>query len=138
MECQLSSQRSLEHLLPPILLAGYQISDIFIGTKDSKEFCLLLPSGKFYYYDCMIPEYKLIIEFNSNTWHPDPKRLQENFDSWKAPRGNIDAQSKYEYDCLKIKSAIDLGYQVLVIWEEDGIEFNHETILHLLQSNKSI
>lgn len=126
------SKISIRHIMPPLLKIGLNLSDIYIGISGSKELSLLAKNGKIYWYDCAIPTKKLIIEFNSNAWHPDKNRLGNSFNNWKPPKGNISSIEKYDYDQLKIKSAIDAGYKVLIIWQEDGIDHNHILISNFI------
>lgn len=128
-----ASKLSIEHILPPIIQAGYKINDIFIGISPSKEFQYRV-NNKIYYYDCVIPNIKLVIEFNSLAWHCDPTIMSpEKFIAWKPPKGEISPADKYIYDLHKIRAIEKEDYEVLVIWQESGVEMNHKLISDFIE-----
>lgn len=57
-----------------------------------------------------------LIEFNGDYWHANPK--------FYGPKSFIKAKNKraeeiWEYDKIKIQTADDQGYKVLIVWEND-------------------
>lgn len=68
---------------------------------------------------------KKIIEFYGDFWHSNPKI----FDSYDIHRiKKIKSSEIWEQDNRKISSAIEHGYEVLVIWESDYINNSDEVI----------
>lgn len=128
-----ASKTSIQHILPPILAYGYTLNDIFIGMPPSKEF-QYKSDKKIYYYDCVIPDIKLVIEFNSLAWHCDPNLMTpEDFKKWKPPKGTILPEEKYIYDLHKIRAIEREDYEVLTIWQEDGLKVNHNLIFQFIE-----
>lgn len=82
---------------------------------------------RYYSYDIKINN--LIIELNGIYWHCSPKKYQPN-DIVHFP-GNtyIRAKDKWEYDKMKRETAIEQGYIVETIWED---EFNETKLLEII------
>lgn len=115
--------------MPPLTDMGYMLSDILIGVDGSHELSLFSTNNKIYWYDCFIPSKNIIIEFNSFTWHPSKEKMEESvFSSWKPPKGTYTPEEKEKKDKIKIDTAKENGYKVLVIWGEDGKEYNYNLI----------
>jgi hypothetical protein len=130
---RVASKISLDHILPPIYEYGYRLNEIFIGLNPSKEFQLVY-EDKIYWYDCVIPDIKLVIEFNSLAWHCSPELMTlEDFKSWKPPKGNSKPEEKYIYDLHKIRAVEHSGYEAIVIWQEHGLDYNHKLIKHMIK-----
>ena len=64
-----------------------------------------------------------IIEFNGNYWHANPKTYADT-----AVIGNKLAVDIRNRDMLKLKTVSDLGYSVLIVWEDEFIANKSETI----------
>ena len=79
-----------------------------------------LPKGEtsFYSYDILI-EPALIIEINGDYWHGNPKIYDENDLILKGSSGEKLVSDKWVEDALKIETAENAGFSVLVIWEND-------------------
>ena len=70
-------------------------------------------------YDFTINQIKLIVEFNGDYWHANPKKYQAN-DNIRFPFGETkSAKTIWDYDDLKLQTVKKLGYDVIVIWESD-------------------
>ncbi|MDY0215272.1 MAG: hypothetical protein RBS24_07175 [Bacilli bacterium] len=52
------------------------LDELHVGIKGSKEWCLNGKKDKdiekVYFYDFTIPKFKIIIEYNGETYHPNP------------------------------------------------------------------
>ena len=83
------------------------------------ELTLITNIHKRYMYDFCNPTNKKIIEFNGILWHAKPG-LYKADDKIKLI-DNIEKTAKdiWEYDKAKKKFAESLGYQVMVVWEDD-------------------
>lgn len=82
-------------------------------------------SIKWYHYDISVG--MKIIEFNGDYWHCNPNKYKET-DLFSRHGTYITAKSIWDYDKTKFETAINAGYQVLVIWEADYKKNKQETI----------
>lgn len=71
-----------------------------------------------YVADELHPDRKIIIEINGDFWHANPDKYSEN-DIIKAPGETFVAGDKWKKDMEKYKKYIELGYELIVIWESD-------------------
>jgi hypothetical protein len=71
---------------------------------------------------------KCIVEFNGDYWHANPKIYQDT----AIIRGKTAAEIRQK-DFLKIKTAEDLGFKTLVVWESDFLNDKSETIVKVAQ-----
>ena len=56
-----------------------------------------------------------IIEFYGDYWHANPNKYQDTHVLYR----DITAVEKRTHDSMRIKILEDLGYKVLIIWEEE-------------------
>jgi hypothetical protein len=96
---------NIKEEIKPNLLYGK--NEKFIYDKENK---------RAYKYDLTNISNKKIIEFNGVFWHCKPTLFEENFIH---PIKKITAKEIWEYDFLKIKTAKDHGYEILLIWEDE-------------------
>ena len=87
------------------------------------------------FYDFVILEKKLIIEFNGDLYHANPLYYKQ--DDIPKFRGNkITSKQIWEMDMNKVQNAVDLGFTVITIWENDllknGIDYIVSNILEVL------
>lgn len=83
--------------------------------------------GTYVVYD--IKHKDCVIEFNGDYWHCNPK-LYESTDRIK---GNRTANDVWERDHKKIQTAIDFGYNVLVVWESEFLKNKEGTIERVIK-----
>lgn len=76
----------------------------------TKEF-LLIDGYSVYFYDFVIKELSLIIEFNGLYWHGDPYKYSESDVVTGKPASDV-----WGKDYKKCISACDRGYQVIYVW----------------------
>jgi len=87
--------------------------------KDNETF--IWNNKKLYFYDFECRETKKIIEFNGDYWHANPY-LYKIGDKIR----NINVEEIWEKDQIKNKTAINKGFDVLVVWERDvNYDFNN-------------
>ena len=79
--------------------------------------------GRTFSYDFVYN--KKIIEFNGDYWHCNPKYYNANYFHKYL---QMFAYEIWERDELRIKSIIDVGFDVLIIWEHDFSKFREKTI----------
>jgi G:T-mismatch repair DNA endonuclease (very short patch repair protein) len=77
--------------------------------------------------DIFIPKLNLIIEFNGDYWHCNPKKY--NADYYNQVKGKT-AKELWDYDKNKIDLIRSYGYNLEVVWESDLKEDN--TIINKL------
>lgn len=87
-----------------------------------REFGIMSPNG-YYKFDFTILELDLMVEFNGDYWHRNPKKYDSNY----FERG-LYSYEVWERDQLKIEAANRRGFDVLVVWESDYLESPIEQI----------
>jgi len=87
------------------------------------QFTLHESNKKRYVYD--ICKDKKIIEYNGDFWHINPEIYNKDFVN---KRTKLTASETHIRDAKKINYAIQQGYEVLVIWENDFKHNKEETI----------
>jgi len=68
------------------------------GVKDTDN-------GNFYFWDLVIPQFKIAIEYQSNAWHADPTLNEDTWNNWRPPKGKKKTPAEVlEYDYNKARS----------------------------------
>ena len=67
-------------------------------------------------FDIYIPNFNLLIEYNGDYWHCNPKKYNADYFNHKK---NKTAKEIWEYDSEKLYLAEKNGYNCKVIWESD-------------------
>ena len=67
-------------------------------------------------YDIMIPSLNLIIEYNGDYWHCNPKKYDKNYFNQKK---NMTAKEIWEYDEKKLHLVEKNNYNYEIVWESD-------------------
>lgn len=108
------------------------------GFND-KEFYIQSTSGKIYYCDFFIPSLKIIIEYNGESFHPNPKYQGSNiWNNWKLPFNyDITADIKFDLDNQKYDTILKNRYYLIIIWSSDVIEGFETILLSTLDGIKS-
>lgn len=70
-------------------------------TKLNKEF----DHYKKYFYDFVISNIKICIEYNGEYVHPNKEKLTED--------------EKYEYDQIKLNALRKRGFEILIVWDSE-------------------
>lgn len=81
-----------------------------------------------YWYDFYLPEYNLILEFQGNYWHANPKHYPSGTILRVLGTGETLVDDIWERDRLKRDAAIGSGYKFVAIWESDYKEIGLEVI----------
>lgn len=79
---------------------------------------VLNSNGTPYFYDCYIKELKLIIEFNGDVFHANPKIFNAH-DNPNPFDKTLPAEEIWEADNKKVNHALDNGYKIIIIWENE-------------------
>lgn len=67
-------------------------------------------------FDIYIPKFNLLIEYNGDYWHCNPKKYESNYFNHKK---NKLAKEIWEYDRNKVYLALKYDYHCEVVWESD-------------------
>ena len=77
--------------------------------------------------DIFLPQFNLIIEYNGDYWHCNPKKYDPDYFNQKKQKT---AKELWEYDKNKIDLIKEKGYNLEIVWESDLKEDN--TIINKL------
>jgi very-short-patch-repair endonuclease len=66
--------------------------------------------------DIYIPKFNLIIEYNGDYWHCNPKKYEPNFINKVK---NKTAKEIWDYDKSKVDLILEKGYNLEIVWESD-------------------
>ena len=83
------------------------------------------------FYDLMIKQINLIVEYNGIAFHPNKQKLSdEEWKTWKNIYTKKTADEQYEVDTYKRDLALSKKFEYLVIWENDNIEESKQKIIN--------
>lgn len=106
----------------------FGIKNIWLGIDNNREF-FIKSIDKLYFYDFTIQPLKLIFEYNGSHIHPNKQLLTENeWQNWQHIFTKQSADEVYQFDQEKIKIAKDNGFDVIVLWDSDTIEYNKQIV----------
>ena len=111
-----ASKQSLIIMKPIIEFCKLNNIECYYGADNKKEW-IIHNNNKSYIYDFTIPLYGIIIEYNGETWHPNPSWEIEQWNKWVHPHTKQSATERYNHDLQKIKVAEENGWKVLVVFE---------------------
>lgn len=99
----------------------------------NKEFVITGTNKNSYFYDFVISNIKVCIEYNGDNWHANP----EIFESNDVPLAFIGLKSHqiWEKDEVKNKTIQERGFKLFIIWESDGEEKIQEILDYILSIN---
>ena len=83
-------------------------------------------------YDIYIPDLNMLIEFNGDYWHCNPKKYKADYFNVKL---NMTAKQIWARDAAKEKLAVKHGYEFLTIWESDYRRNKSIIIKKIIQKN---
>jgi hypothetical protein len=98
------------------LLDDNMKNNIYYGSLNKEYFIYDEDSKKIFYYDYVMNDIKLIIEFNGDYWHANPNIYVDDFYHTIRKMTAKDIWTAQQY---KNKLAENNGYQVIEIWESD-------------------
>ncbi len=81
---------------------------------DAQHSFRLNNGSRTYVFDVYVPSLNLLIEVNGDYWHLNPLLYSVNHID---ENRNVTARGVWEADALKRQAAVDLGYNVNVLWE---------------------
>jgi len=111
--------------------------EYYIGVGDKNEYFLLNKlTNNLFWYDLTIPDLRIIVEYNGCKWHP-----KSESDVWDNPF-KLDKSQLLNKDKLKIQTAIDYGFDVLILWSDSLVDINsdkcYEYVLNKLKKDLDI
>jgi len=80
-------------------------------------------------YDIFIPSLNLVIEYNGDYWHCNPKKYKPDYFNQKKQKT---AKELWEYDKNKIDLIREKGYNLEIVWESD-LKMDHTLIYKLIK-----
>ena len=93
-------------------------STVYYAPK-TKEFGKYYKEGKrYYFYDFVLPEIKLCIEFNGDYFHANPKIFKE-YDTPNPYNKTLTAKEIWKADECKNNVIVKCGFKLLKVWESD-------------------
>jgi len=125
-----ASKTSMKIFRPIIDLCNVAGIDCYYGADGRHEW-ILRHKNKAFMYDLTIPLLGIIIEFNGETWHPNPAWDGDKWHTWKHPHTKETADDRFLKDDIKMQAAITAGWTLYVIWE------SHTDITQLIEQIRS-
>nr|QMP82898.1 MAG: hypothetical protein [Caudoviricetes sp.] len=92
--------------------------EIKFAENGGEKYLLSEQYGRGFFYDFCIEKIKLIIEFNGDLYHANPKKYLPN-DIPPYRNNDLSAKQIWEHDKKKNDSIISSGYELLIVWEDD-------------------
>jgi very-short-patch-repair endonuclease len=86
-----------------------------------------------YWYDFFFPDLGLIVEYQGNYWHANPKHYPPGTLLLIQGVGKVRVESIWERDLKKKEAATTAGYQVFYLWEDDYNLNGMSSLFELLQ-----
>jgi len=112
--------------------------DWYCGTRGKSEWWIKDDLGKVKFFDFVLLDLKIIVEYNGETWHPNPYILSEDdWQSWTIPGGTVSADEQYRRDYEKTKLAVDHGFEVITVWSSDDISRAADDIKQVIHQKYS-
>jgi G:T-mismatch repair DNA endonuclease (very short patch repair protein) len=110
-----ASKKALRPLIEHLELHGvrYYFDETEYGIRDTE-------SNKHYFFDLVVPEYNIAVEFQGKAWHSNPSWDNDQWDSWTRVKGDrIKSCESIKYDYDKARALYrERGYATYHIWED--------------------
>lgn len=85
----------------------------------TKEFGKMnMKLGKYTFFDFVIPDMKICIEFNGDVFHANPERFEAD-DTPNPFNTSLTSADIWEHDKEKNRVLLDEGYYIIIVWESD-------------------
>lgn len=92
-------------------------------------------NNKYYFYDFVITNLKIAIEYNGDYYHANPNKYNESFYNKHL---KLEAKDIWIKDKIKNDYITNLGYDILIIWESDDIDTKIEEIVSYIRKKGRI
>lgn len=83
--------------------------------------------------DFLVPSTNKIIEFYGNYWHANPEKYAKDYEVVFPYNKRMTAEQVWNKDTNRINGLLELGYEVLIIWESDYKKDKQGTIQKCLE-----
>jgi hypothetical protein len=105
---------------------------------DKTEYAINDGQGNYYYYDLTVPDFSIVIEYQSNAWHADPCMNEDAWSKWKTPKGKVKSSDEVlARDYKKAKTIYEhRGFHTYYVWENTQQQ-DVETLLCLLKTQNT-
>ena len=109
-------------------------SEIFWGIQGSKEYFIWDSEGnRIFFYDFVIPKYKVILEYHGKRYHPNPNWTKEKWNKWDL--FGMSSDDKRKLDLYKNKIAEDNEYKLIEIFSDDVKKINIDMLIDEILNN---
>lgn len=130
-----ASKKALSPIVELLTNKGikYYFDEHEYGVRDTS-------TNKHYFFDLVIPDYKMAIEFQGKVWHSNPAWSDDKWNSWRRIKGErINAQQSIRYDYDKARALYrERGYHTYHVWEDtdqDDVSILVSHINRLMENN---
>lgn len=90
-------------------------------SRRNKEYGVLNKTlSKYTFFDFVIPELKLCIEFNGDVFHANPD-MYTSEDTPNPFVKDLTSEEIWKYDSIKNNEIINRGYNIIIVWERDYV-----------------
>ncbi len=125
-------------LMKWLICNGFLEEDCYLGVDGKKEYWLANSTKYYYSYDFCLLSQKIIIEYNGSKWHPRKNRMSEqDYSDWVLLGTDLKAEHKESIDKQKLDKAIEFGFNVLEIWDNDSVEINIIKCKNFIKENSN-
>jgi hypothetical protein len=130
------SKESLIFFIPIYkkLRATIERNEIFWGIGGSNEYFIWdSAENKIFFYDFVIPQYKIILEYHGKRYNPNPSWSEEKWNKWNL--FGMSAEDKRKLDLYKKKIAENNGYKLIEIFSDDVKKINIDMLIDEILTN---
>ena len=85
---------------------------------------------KYTYFDFVIPDLKICVEFNGDVFHANPE-IYKSTDTPNPYDKSLTSEAIWLFDNLKNQELINRGYNIIIIWEK-GYKRNKDYTTQML------
>jgi len=91
---------------------------IYTASNNNGEYGVLnTENNEYYFYDFVVPELKLCVEYHGDYWHCNPKKYKALYEHRQA---GVKAKDIWEKDKRKANTIMkERGFAIIVVWESD-------------------
>lgn len=98
------------------------------GNINGEYGVLNAENNKYYFYDFVVPDLKLCVEYHGDYWHCNPKKYHALYEH---KQSGLLAKDIWKKDKVKIDTIMkERGFDVVVVWESDDA---HEKINYIME-----
>lgn len=111
-------------------LDKYFTEKTYFGEKNKEFGKYDKVHSRYYYYDFVIPDLKVCVEFNGDDWHANPEIYKDK--KWVHPFNKLITKEEiWEYDRVKKELLENEGFTILYVWEKEYL-MNKEAVIEKL------